>query len=467
MTSKEFFNNIVKNEYCVGCGVCGHGLQDKIKFDLIEKNHYLPAISDKSTTKDRNKLYENIKKYCPYSTKSLNEDQISKIIFKKESLKKDPYIGSYKNIYLGHSDNRKLSSSGGGVYEYLSLLLKKNLVEAILHVRPVKNSDIKFDYLFSENLKELSLGRGSFYYPVTLGNKINEIYKYKSIAIVGLPCFIKSINNLILHKPELSKIIKYKVGIVCGHLKTSQFTDFLNWQINKKKLDTVDTVNYRFKYSGINKANNYAVKISNNGQHRFKKNNDLFGFDWGYGLFKLKGCDFCDDIFAETADIVFGDAWLDRYLDDGLGTNIVVTRTNSAERIMKIIQKKDKNKYVKGKTDDAHNSQMAGIKHRKIGIHHRIKYQKLKSWVPKKRSLNNFNHYEIDQNKSILRYKISEFSRTRFNEISTKKDIFLFVFDLLKFMDPYFLIYKSPKYKFLPNFIYLFFKKIKILNKFL
>lgn len=39
-----------------------------------------------------------------------------------------------------------------------------------------------------------------------------------------------------------------------------------------------------------------------------------------------KACDFCDDVFAETADIALGDAWLPEYVQDGNGTNVVVTR---------------------------------------------------------------------------------------------------------------------------------------------
>ena len=44
---------------------------------------------------------------------------------------------------------------------------------------------------------------------------------------------------------------------------------------------------------------------------------NLYCIRWEYGYFKYKACDFCDDIFAECADITVGDAWLSRYKKDG------------------------------------------------------------------------------------------------------------------------------------------------------
>ena len=35
--------------------------------------------------------------------------------------------------------------------------------------------------------------------------------------------------------------------------------------------------------------------------------------DWGAGFFQNPACDWCDDVVAETADIAFGDAWVEPY----------------------------------------------------------------------------------------------------------------------------------------------------------
>jgi coenzyme F420 hydrogenase subunit beta len=53
------------------------------------------------------------------------------------------------------------------------------------------------------------------------------------------------------------------------------------------------------------------------------------------GQFKLNCCEFCDDVFAEVADIAFMDAWLPEYVVDGRGTNIVIARSAAAEAVLR------------------------------------------------------------------------------------------------------------------------------------
>jgi coenzyme F420-reducing hydrogenase beta subunit len=55
---------------------------------------------------------------------------------------------------------------------------------------------------------------------------------------------------------------------------------------------------------------------------------------WGSGMFKNNACDFCDDFTTELADISLGDAWLNPYNQDGKGTNVMVTRSKLAEKLI-------------------------------------------------------------------------------------------------------------------------------------
>jgi len=48
---------------------------------------------------------------------------------------------------------------------------------------------------------------------------------------------------------------------------------------------------------------------------------------WAEGCFGSIPCNFCEDVFAETADAVFMDAWLPRYMGDPRGTSVVVARS--------------------------------------------------------------------------------------------------------------------------------------------
>ena len=105
---------------------------------------------------------------------------------------------------------------------------------------------------------------------------------------------------------------------------------------------------------------------------------------YGFSLFKLKACDFCDDVFAETADIVVGDAWLNRYLNEG--RSLIVTRSEVFNEILINGKKFNKIDLKRLSLLDAIKSQAGGIKHRKKAISYRLFIENFKGkWVPKKR----------------------------------------------------------------------------------
>ncbi|NVL90286.1 MAG: Coenzyme F420 hydrogenase/dehydrogenase, beta subunit C-terminal domain [Desulfobacterales bacterium] len=47
---------------------------------------------------------------------------------------------------------------------------------------------------------------------------------------------------------------------------------------------------------------------------------------WCHRYFTPNACNFCDDVFAECADVVFMNAWLPEYFSDYRGYNIVLIR---------------------------------------------------------------------------------------------------------------------------------------------
>ena len=107
---------------------------------------------------------------------------------------------------------------------------------------------------------------------------------------------------------------------------------------------------------------------------------------WGSGMFKNNACDFCDDVTTELADISLGDAWINPYNKDGKGTNVIVTRTELAERLINdgIIHKElavDTLEF-----DHFLSSQQGSFNHRQKALGYRIKLAKRKGFIiPPKR----------------------------------------------------------------------------------
>ena len=75
---------------------------------------------------------------CPFSNNGPNEDQISEEVFDYNSGNYAEVVGYYKSLYAGHVSEqavRKKVTSGGILTYTLSELLKRDLVDAIVHVK--------------------------------------------------------------------------------------------------------------------------------------------------------------------------------------------------------------------------------------------------------------------------------------------------------------------------------------------
>jgi coenzyme F420 hydrogenase subunit beta len=178
----------------------------------------------------------------------------------------------------------------------------------------------------------------------------------------------KAIRNMQFLNPKLKKKFPFISTLVCGHLKSKFYSDYLAWQksIFPQELTNID---YRFK-SSDHLASEYSTKLETNHLSQLVLHEDLRLNDWGLGLFKPKACDFCDDIFGELGDIVVGDAWLPEYTKDYQGTSIVITRSYKADELINgnknqmTITSLSEKKIIK--------SQQGGVDHKRKGLFFRI-----------------------------------------------------------------------------------------------
>lgn len=208
-------------------------------------------------------------------------------------------------------------------------LLEENLVDGIIHVKESKDPNLIYEYQISNTTSELFKGAKSKYYPIELSKVLKIVKENKGrYALIGIPCFIKSVRLLVKHDPIVDDRIKFFIGLVCGHLKSDMFSKSIGWQLG---IHPDDLINIDFRKKLPNRgANYYGVevigKVDNEVVTRTSPTKELYTTNWGQGFFKYNACEFCDDVLAETADITVGDAWLPGYQDDYLGTNVVTVR---------------------------------------------------------------------------------------------------------------------------------------------
>ena len=377
--------NVIDGGYCIGCGACSYTSSDSVEIVEDEYRKYQARIKPAANPADLNKALE----VCPFSNKGPNEDEISQDIFDYAEGTFTEVVGFHRALYAGHVSEEALRTkvTSGGILTYtLSELLKRDLVDAIVHVKKSDEPGTLFEYGFSRTPEEVLAGAKSRYYPIEM-SKVMDFIKNNDgrYAFVGIPCFIKTARRICRQDPIIAKRIHFFVGLVCGHLKSKAYADMLAWRAGFDPAE-MKTIDFRHKFKDRN-SDDYGICVEDvKGNKKELVARETPGTNWGLGFFKYEACDYCDDIFAETADIAVGDAWLKDYTNDSQGNSVVVVRHST---IGNIIQEGIESGHLKLDSltqDEALASQGGGFRHRRTGLGDRLYLkQKRAYWVPNKR----------------------------------------------------------------------------------
>jgi coenzyme F420-reducing hydrogenase beta subunit len=271
---------------------------------------------------------------CPFSAEALDEDALAEE-FLGATPERCGEIGRYRSLYAAHvrdPEGRARGSSGGVATWVLSRLLESGEVDGVLHVRPreaTAEDKRLFAYAVSRSVEELRAGAKSHYYPVEMSEVLRTVAETPGrYAVAGLPCFIKAVRLLMREDAVLAERVVCCIGLVCGGLKSAAYAECLAWQCGVVP-GALRRLDFRVKLDG-RRADDYGFEANG----AVAPVRGLLGADWGLNFFSYGACDFCDDVFAETADLSIGDAWLRRYARDGLGTNLLVLRGEGMERLI-------------------------------------------------------------------------------------------------------------------------------------
>jgi coenzyme F420 hydrogenase subunit beta len=446
---KELFETVVDGGYCIGCGACASVEGSPIVMKLDEFSMFKATINPSVNV---NNLTASIQSVCPFSNASENEDSIGKELYGPEATYHDK-IGYYLSTYAGHvveGDFRKNGSSGGMGSWIAASLLNAGLVDSVIHIhqrQPTGDDRRLFHYQLSTTINEVTNSAKSRYYPIELSEMMTLIRQRPGrYVIVGIPCFIKSIRLLAKQDEKLGERIKFCIGLICGHLKSARFAELFAWQcdIPPAKLSAI---NFRTKLDGHG-ANRYGVTVKGIiDNHEITKIsppiNKIYGANWGFGFFKYKACDYCDDVVAETADVTIGDAWLPQYVNDGQGTNVVIVRNSIIKKLIEDARQENRLSFDDITPSEVVKSQNSGFEHRRAGLSYRLsRADKKGHWRPMKR-VQPSNSEEINM-KQELRIEMADLSHIAFNKAIQENKFETFIDIMKPVVKKYQLLYKQP-----------------------
>jgi coenzyme F420-reducing hydrogenase beta subunit len=206
-------------------------------------------------------------------------------------------------------------------------------VDRVICVQPNPDPARLFVYAVTASSDEVRAGAKSAYYPVELSQAIQTMLREKKrYAVIGLPCFLKALRLAMLTDQRLQERVVVLAGLVCGQTKSRAFSEYL---IRSQAIapEQVRTLSFREKDAN-RPASSYFAKVTASNNSACLPWSGLYGTTWLSGEFTPRACRFCDDAFAEVADVAFMDAWLPEYAKDGRGTSIVLARSELARRLI-------------------------------------------------------------------------------------------------------------------------------------
>jgi coenzyme F420-reducing hydrogenase beta subunit len=371
-------HDIVESGLCIGCGSCV--AQSGVATTQMKFDEY-GQLKPEGDNVWFNQPSEAFTQTCPFSPAAKNEDQLATCLF-PASQKKDEALGRFETAYVGHvaeEDFRLQGSSGGLVTWVATELLRKGLIDGVAHVVASNNPQEEgryFYYTISRTEDAVRAGAKSRYYPIELSAVLQMIREMPGhYAVVGIPCFIKAIQLLRREDPLFRERIRFTLGLFCGHMKSARFIESFAWQMNVP-VSEVQRVEFRHK-DPSRPANWYNARLTlRNGTVVNRDWWNLADGDWGAGHFMNSACNYCDDVVGETADVSFGDAWVEPYSSDGKGTNVVVVRSLLIKELMENAINEGRVSLKAVNSQFVADTQAAGFRQRREGLAYRLTWSR-------------------------------------------------------------------------------------------
>ena len=330
---------VVQKEICCSCGVCA-GLcpTDALSMEIQGNGDLAPCL-DAARCADNCHLCLDI---CPFSVGVYNPRERNTQLFSVQSdAKCNEDIGWNMNSIVGFRCDetlRKASASGGLAMWCLETLLGEGIVTRVAVVRLAKNRDKGFfEFYSASTIDELRKSSGSIYHPVEISGIIREIEfnRQERWAIVGVPCLCSAIRNV----GHLQNRIPFVFGLACGMYQNTFYTEML---LSKSGVDCecIVGIKYRRKSDGGPPSDYRFRGTDNRGPGKEIAYHGLPFYLGKHAFFRLNACNFCMDVFAETADACFMDAWLPDYRQEPKGTSLVVIRNTKVSELFQQGQRK-------------------------------------------------------------------------------------------------------------------------------
>ncbi len=277
---------IIKNQLCVGCGLCSSVLDsENCNMVLSKEGFYRPHIKEDIDD-------SIVKKICPGI----------RVHSEKNS---DSIWGNVLDVCEGWSSDERIrhKAASGGVVTALALyLIERKIVDAVLQVGVKEDSYLYNELKISRSRNDVINCAQSRYAPSLTLNKIKQIIdkSNETFAFVGKPCDIAGVKNFIDVYPHYKERFRLFISIFCAGMPSYNATKKV-WTLSGKKEEPIS-----LKYRGDGWPGYFKAVWKDGSEYQLSYNNS-----WGKILGRHLGfrCKICPDGIGMLSDISVGDSW--------------------------------------------------------------------------------------------------------------------------------------------------------------
>lgn len=244
------------------------------------------------------------------------------------------YTGFYSDSYLSFASDdkiRQISASGGTVSALLLFALEKKLIDGAMVCKTViTEGKVRPQFFIAKTREEILAARGSKYVATQFTKEaIPLIREFQgSLAVVGLPCDITILQNIIQKDTLLKQKVVFTIALFCGHNSQPELIDHVVAKLENQAQSKVKS--YLFRTGHWRGA---LRIIFENGQ-TVEKPFSYFSLYQNLYFFAEKKCLYCYDHFGYGADIAIGDLWSLEYKNDPIKYSGVIVKTETGKRMM-------------------------------------------------------------------------------------------------------------------------------------
>ena len=376
-------DQVISSGLCVGCGGCAFASSGRMQLDNY--GFYVPDLEEGSAPPDA---------ACPLLAPEMDEDALADK-FLPTTAARDYKLGKYDAVFAAHADEGSFRRSGssGGLGSWIAIeLLRKGMIDGVIHARPASRESAEdpfFRYGISRSVEEITQAAHSHYHVVEVSEVLAEAKATPGrYLFIGIPCMVKAVRRAQTLDHIIAERITYTMGLVCGHIKSLHWALSLGWGAGTRPED-IEAITFRVKSENVPaKAYYFEIQKRDGGEPEVHDSASLTGGKFNLGAMMPDACNYCDDVVAETADLTIGDAWLPRYAFDWRGKNMVVSRNPALSALLQDAADEGRVIVEPMTAKEAADAQAGGFRQRREGLAHRLFERRSRGlWTPQKRSL--------------------------------------------------------------------------------